>query len=537
MLENFFQSGPTPIDAMSGDYDFQLVILSYLVAVAASYLALDITGRLRDVGNTAWHTAFWLLGGAFAMGAGIWSMHFIGMLAFIMPIPMNYDLGLTTLSLTVAVLASGFALFLLKTKTLKIIHFLLGGIILGGGIVSMHYIGMAAMAFDMTIRYLPSLFGLSIVIAIFASEAAIWLALKSNQGTLKTKLRLKAISAIVMGIAICGMHYTGMAAAVFTTGNIPHKVNALDPHTLSTAVAGVTFFILGIAFIISTYKEFMNYQTVKLARQTGMAAVASNVLHNIGNILNNITTSASLIEEHIKKSKLTDLNKISELLTLHQHDLSHFMTLDPRGSQLPIYLKTLAIYWQKEQDLLTKELALLTQQIQYIKDIIATQQKFSGPTNFEEIVSITTVLHEALTVVNIDYTHHKIKIKKNYAPLKPVRIDRIKLLQILINLIRNAKDSLKEAENKNKLLSINLHLKNKDNFLIQIKDNGIGIPAENLEKIFLHGFTTKKLGHGFGLHASALSAEEMGGTLQVNSAGLGQGATFNLELPYKLQKI
>ena len=175
MLSEFFQLGPIPENQMTGTYNFSLVILSYLVAVLASYIALDFTGRLRDISNTKESSLMLLLGGSIAMGLGIWSMHFIGMLSFTMPMmAMHYNSFWTILSMLIAIMASGFALFLLKTKTLNILHLAAGGVVLGLAIASMHYTGMEAMKTEMNLRYLPNLFILSIVIAIFAGSCVMF---------------------------------------------------------------------------------------------------------------------------------------------------------------------------------------------------------------------------------------------------------------------------------------------------------------------------------------------------------------------------
>jgi|GEM_PF-186466 len=257
-MYHFFQHGPLPADAIFGTYNLNLVLLSYVIATFASYVALDFAGRLRTETNPKM-SFWWLTGGAFAMGAGIWSMHFIGMLAFIMPMPMNYDLALTTLSLLVAMASAGFVLYLLKNDKRKKHHLIVGGIFLGFGIASMHYIGMSAML-GMAIHYIPAWFVLSIVIAIVASEAALWLIVKSNRGSYRQQVRLKLISALVMGFAICGMHYTGMFAAVFTPlhdmSAMDHKA-AIDSNMLAFYITGITGIILTIALIVSTYKQLM----------------------------------------------------------------------------------------------------------------------------------------------------------------------------------------------------------------------------------------------------------------------------------------
>lgn len=538
MLTNFFQFGPIPLSAMTGTYDFRLVALSYLVAVFASYIALDLTGRLRDINNTSVSRTMWLCCGAIAMGIGIWSMHFIGMLAFKMPsMSMSYDPFWTGFSMVVAILASGFALFLLKANIINWIHLALGGIILGLAIATMHYTGMQAMKINVDIHYIPSLFIASIIIAIIASEAALWLALKSNQAIMSLRFRLKFMSAFIMGAAICGMHYTGMAAAVFTHAQ-PMTVNtpSLNPEILSISIAIATFLILGIAVLASTYKEAKNQQLLAMARQAGMAEVAASVLHNVGNVLNSINVSANMVAETIEKSKISELNRLSHLIAEHKADLSHFITQDERGIALPNYIESLSQYWIKERTKLKDETNILLRNIEHIKSIIAMQQNLSKVININQIVDINKMAEEALLITGIESNHPDIKIIKHYKSLKPVIIDKIKLLQILVNLLHNAKDSLVQSTTSTKELTLTTDLCPQGRFTISISDNGSGISPNNLVKIFSYGFTTKESGHGFGLHSAILAAKEMGGTITAKSDGLQKGAIFTLELPYTTPK-
>jgi PAS domain S-box-containing protein len=257
-LESYFQLGPIPSDAMQGSYDWHLVLLSYILAVAASYVALDVTERIRA--SEALRTKMlWLVSGAIAMGCGIWTMHFIGMLAFVMPMPMDYDPWITAFSLLIAVVASGFAFYLIKDQAVKTLPVILGGVIMGIAIVSMHYTGMAAME-GVSIRYLPGLFVASVVIAVITSETALGLMILGSNKIVKQAVPLKISSAMLMGMAICGMHYTGMEAAVFT--HIPEQAVAsvaplLHPESLSWAIAGVTTLILLIALGVSKYSIYL----------------------------------------------------------------------------------------------------------------------------------------------------------------------------------------------------------------------------------------------------------------------------------------
>jgi NO-binding membrane sensor protein with MHYT domain/two-component sensor histidine kinase len=533
MLENFFQLAPIPADQMTGWYDTRLVALSYIVATFASYIALDITGRLRDISNTKSSIVLWLCGGALAMGAGIWSMHFIGMLAFKMDMAMRYDPSWTALSMVVAIAASGFALYILKYKTLHYTNIFFGGIILGLAIATMHYAGMQAMETNMKIRYLPGLFTLSIAVALFASEAALWLAIKSTQVIPSMRLRLKLVSALIMGAAICGMHYTGMAAAVFTPSMdmTSNSASTINPEILSIIVATVTFIILGVAFAVSTYKESVNQQLLLNARQAGMAEVAASVLHNVGNVLNSVNVSSNLISEKIDQSKLADLITLKSMIKENKHNFGKFLQEDPRGVHLPDFLCSLSDYWEKEQKLISSELKMLSRSVEHIRSIIATQQDLSLISGSEQVVSIANVIEESILISGIDHDKYAVHINKKLDKLNPVLIDKVKLLQILVNLLQNAKDVLIESKQNDKTIVISVK-NNNDHFIISIQDNGPGIPKELLSKIFGYGFTTKKNGHGFGLHTSAISATEMGGALKVTSEGTGKGATFILQLPY-----
>lgn len=265
MISEFFQIGSIPANYLTGTYDWGLVLLSYFVAILVSYAILDIVGRLQDSDATPLSRAWWQIGGAFAMGAGIWSMHFISLLSFVLTKPTSYDPTLTTLSLLIAILASALALSGLKAGNFLRVRLFLSGLILGFGIAAMHYLGMSAM--NLTIHYRPSIFILSILIACLAAEAVLGLALKCCRGSLETRLHLKLISAIAVGAALCGMQYTGMLAAVFTPSTTMFLFQkTFNPEFLAVFLALTALFILGMTLAASAYKEILNYQV--LAQQT-----------------------------------------------------------------------------------------------------------------------------------------------------------------------------------------------------------------------------------------------------------------------------
>jgi diguanylate cyclase len=232
---------------LRGAYDLQLVLLSVIVAMAASYAALDLARRVTA--SEGWPARAWLVGGAFAMGAGIWSMHFIGMLAFKLPIRMAYDPLLTIMSMVIAVVTSGFALAIvsrlaiISRTEIDVPVLIAGGVIMGAGICGMHYTGMAAMRMDPPIEYSPGLFIASMAIAVTASVVAVWLSF-----TLRTEasaLLSRIAGAVVMGLAISGMHYTAMAAANFEAGAVCAVSRAFDVDSVLLAY-GIATAILAI---------------------------------------------------------------------------------------------------------------------------------------------------------------------------------------------------------------------------------------------------------------------------------------------------
>jgi diguanylate cyclase (GGDEF)-like protein len=264
---------------MTATYDLGLVALSLFVAILASYTALDLAARITASAGIS--ARLWLLGGAFSMGIGIWSMHFVGMLAFNLPIPMGYDVPVTLLSLVIAVVVSGFALFTVTRSTMSRRHLLVGGVLMGVGISTMHYTGMAAMDMFPPIRYDPALFTASVVIAIAASHTALWIAfhLRSNE---RWMVYAKGGSAIVMGLAITGMHYTGMAAAQFAPNTICLSGPIVDNSWMAFTIVAFTIGILTATLLLSLYDSRMASASMRLAQslQKANAELQHMALHD-----------------------------------------------------------------------------------------------------------------------------------------------------------------------------------------------------------------------------------------------------------------
>lgn len=686
MFGEFFVDN-SAVGDIRGVYNLKLVALSYLIAFFASFVALDIAKNIKPDDQSLFVKRGGLICGAFALGAGIWTMHFIGMLAFSMPMPMQYDPTLTGLSMLCAIVASGFAFYLLMHRKAHLSALLGGGILIGLGIAAMHYVGMAAMQ-NMVIRYHIWPFMLSIGIAILASQAALGFMIKSTATNPRYRVILNLSSAALMAAAICGMHYTGMFAAVFYSTSHEMKIDTMDPELLSFYIAIMTFLIMGIGLIVSTYKqviiaiqekknqelsmkenklselnqelrllaleladkeqktyailstaaeaimtvdpqgkietsnpaaekmfdyqpgelvgksiqnhilqknldplsiqkllshkgkleelvgrtskgetfycelslskmslmqgdlyelvlrniddriqteqrfEELNKQLIGTARRAGMAEVASSVLHNVGNVLNSLNISAGILKQKLENSEMFGLEHAKKFIEQHRDSLLA-QDAKPQSIEFLDYICLLGTEWAKEYSTLSEELNSLINKIEHIKHVVGAQQSLGTNSGLLEEVSLEQVCRDALLMNNLYLNSAGLKVKTEFLEMPNLILDKTKLLQILVNLIRNSIESLVESGNVNKFLSLKTGINAEGKVEIQIQDNGVGISSENLEKVFHFGFTTKKKGHGFGLHACAICAKEMGGTLKATSDGPEMGAVFTLEFPYQ----
>ncbi len=279
-------------------------------------------------------------------------------------------------------------------------------------------------------------------------------------------------------------------------------------------------------------REALHRDMIDLSRRAGMSEVASGVLHNVGNVLNSVNVSAKLIASKVRDGKAEQLRRATDLLTAHQDDLSHYVSDDPRGQMVLPYLEQLADTLTREQQTILNELQLLIKNIEHINQIVARQQHLSGVVGAVMPIDLNAVVHEAIQIAQTN--HGPCRCAVDYQPSERSRIktDRSQLLEILVNLITNAMDAVEMVNDEREgLIRIVTDPIGKDAIRIRVTDNGIGITQQRLESIFQHGFTTKPDGHGFGLHASALAAKQMGGSLAASSDGPDKGATFALTLP------
>ena len=277
--------------------------------------------------------------------------------------------------------------------------------------------------------------------------------------------------------------------------------------------------------------EKLHIQLVDASRQAGMAEVATGVLHNVGNVLNSVNVSATLIAERLGQSKTANLVKAAALLREQNGGLAEYLTSDPKGRLLPGYIADLSQHLETERVDAISELTLLNKNIEHIKDIVSMQQSYARVSGFTETLALDSLLEDALRLNVGSLDRHGVTVLRDYDPVPHATIDKHKVLQILVNVIRNAKHAMDDADSPEKRLTIGIQRRDENTVAITFKDTGVGIAPENITKIFSHGFTTRAHGHGFGLHTSALAAQQMGGRLTAHSDGPGHGASFILELP------
>ena len=276
--------------------------------------------------------------------------------------------------------------------------------------------------------------------------------------------------------------------------------------------------------------ERVHKQLMIASRQAGMAEVATNVLHNVGNILNSVNISASLVTERVKQSKAAGVSRLAALLQEKGSAVGDFLANDERGRRIPEYLTSLGEQLTGDQKMALEELASLRDNLEHIKDTVAMQQSYAKLCGVTETVAVADLVEDSLRLNAGAFVRHGVTLRREFNEVPPITVDKHKVLQILVNLVRNAKYACDESGRADKLLTLRIE-KAPAGVRICVIDNGVGIPAENMSRLFTHGFTTRVDGHGFGLHSGALAAQELGGSLRVLSDGPGLGATFILELP------
>jgi C4-dicarboxylate-specific signal transduction histidine kinase len=269
----------------------------------------------------------------------------------------------------------------------------------------------------------------------------------------------------------------------------------------------------------------------------GMARIATNVLHNVGNVLNSVNVSAALVLSRVRASKIAGLARAVQLMEEHSDDLGAFLASDPKGKVFPGYLRQLAAALVAEQNDAIKELSALGKNVEHIKEIIAAQQAYAGGSRLLEKVQIGDLVEQALRINEEALARRRMVVSQEIAPVPELLLDHGRILQILVNLIGNAEQAMEDVTDREPRLTVGVELLPGERLRICVADNGVGIATQALTQVFAHGFTTKKAGHGFGLHSALIAAHEMGGTLTAHSEGPGTGAAFTLDLPVETADV
>jgi NO-binding membrane sensor protein with MHYT domain/signal transduction histidine kinase len=663
---------------MHATYNPWLVTLSIVVAILVSYTALQLTERVAGAERRAGR--LWAIWGAVSMGIGIWSMHFIGMLAFSVPITLRYNLLINLASLFIGMLTSLFALSISSRRNLSWRRLAVSSVLMGAGICGMHYTGMAAIQIVPAITYSPLLVAASIAIAITASFVALWLFFQLRSGESRLLKLARAGAAVVMGLAIAGMHYTAMAASMLAPGSYCYgggaaldndwlavmigmialgvvaitlvttlydahlesrtrrdatrlaELNASLQHgksllTLATEAAGIacweydlaqrriiwteneipsikaagldprehpeallaSFYpedvaalqaairaalgghretcemrmrvsapnggtihlqaharlfrddsgrlrrLLGVAWDVSEQvrqeerRTQLQLQLQEASRHAGMAEVATGVLHSVGNVLNSLGVSAAMLQSRLRESRVGNVERAAKLIEAQGSTLGEFFASDPRGKELPGYLRQLGEHLVAENRTLCDEAQAVVTHIEHIGKIIAAQQTYARHGGSVEEIDVAELIEHAL-VMHFS-TSANVLVRRENRGVGKAMVDRHKLLQIMGNLLSNARHALRDRKQGPRELTVRLRALPPGSYAIDVEDTGIGISTEAMKRLFEFGFTTKKDGHGFGLHASAILAKEMGGELSARSEGVNRGACFTVRLP------
>jgi len=485
--------------AMTGSYDPFAVAQSVVIAVAASFAALDLAGRITAARGRA--RQWWGASGAVAMGIGIWSMHFTGMVAFRLPIPVGYYWPTVLLSLLIAIVASGLALYVVSRKTMPAMSALAGGIAMGGGIAILHYVCMAAMRMAADTYYSPYLVALSVLFAIGFSLTALWLGF-FFRGDPEGRGWEKIGAAVIMGAAICTMHYTGMAAASYVPSSItPVLTHAVTVSSLGrVGVTVVTLVILGQAMLMSSADRRFSRQALELAltearaelarvaRVAMLGEMATSIAHEISQPLVAVTTSASSSLRWLARQP----PNLDEALAAAEETVREA---------------------NRASAVISKIRALLKKE----------------PPRAEQL-EIKDVIQQVLELARRELARARITVRTELDPEAPALIgDRVQLQQVILNLILNAIDALVAVNDEPRMLVIR-SARAEEGVLVQIQDFGKGIDARETEKIFEPFFTTKPWGIGLGLSVSRSIIEAHGGQLWV-TPGSPRGSVFQFLLP------
>lgn len=519
------------VEHLSGSHDSALVVLSYIVAVVSSYTVLDLVGRISTItGERRW---LWISFGAVAMGMGIWSMHFVGMLAFSLPVPVAYDLVIVFLSVVVAIIASFIALHVVCQRHVSSLQLLGSGLLLAAGIASMHYIGMSAMLINIT--YDPLYFFLSIVNAIVASLAALWLAFYFRKGETKGAVWRKLASGLVMGAAITGMHYMGMMAAHFTplekaalsSGKI------LNQEWLAYLIAAGTLMTLGLSLLGIVISNRFSNKDSEIEAKTNEIYLMNQELRELNENLEQLVKERTAQLEKAHDDAIQANQVKSQFLANMSHELrtplnaiigySEMLMEDAEELGEPVFVEDLEKINKAGKHLLS-----------LINDILDISKIEAGKMDvFYESCDLPALIADVQNTISPLIERNGNQLVTSSVEGQ-IHTDIMKLRQILMNLLSNASKFTKDGT-----VYFDCYpqsRENKSGYCFRIRDTGIGMTPVQMDKLFqpfmqADSSTTRKYGGtGLGLAISKNFCLLMGGLIEVESE-LGAGSTFTVWLP------
>lgn len=519
------------MEHLHGSYDWLIVLFSYIVAVVASYTVIDLVGRISTTtGKSRW---LWLLLGAVAMGMGIWSMHFVGMLAFSLHVSVAYDLRLVFLSVVVAFIACFAALYIVGQRNTNFSHIFGGGILLAAGIATMHYVGMAAMVID--ISYDPTLFALSIVIALAASIAALWLSFYFRQGDSRYGHWKKSGSGLIMGAAISGMHYVGMDAANFYIGEKAQSSIGmiLDQKWLAYLIAGGTLFTLGLSLFGIYISNRLSRQDSEIKEKAKEINQKNEELSRLNDHLEELVRERTLELENATNEAIKANMIKSQFLANMSHELR-----TPLNAIIGYSEMLIEEVEELNEPIIAEDLGKIRKAgnhlLSLINDILDISKIEAGKMElYHEEFELDSLIQDIETTVKplVEGNGNTLAIRSVKGTMTT---DLTKLRQILINLLSNAG---KFTHNGTVTLEVTEQsYGDREGYVFHIKDSGIGMTPEQMEKLFqpftqADSSTTRKYGGtGLGLAICQRFCQLMDGEIKVDSE-LGKGSTFTCWIP------
>jgi NO-binding membrane sensor protein with MHYT domain len=517
--------------ALTSSYDYGEVTRSVLTAIAASYAGLDLAGRVtlaRDRVRLAW-----LGGGAIAMGIGIWAMHFQGMLAFHMPVSVEYHWPTVLVSLLVAVLASAVGLYVASSRKMGWVEALIGSAVMSAGIAGMHYIGMAAMRLPAIAQYSPLLVMCSILLAIFFSVIALLLAFDLREETKWTVPR-RLGSATVMGVAVSAMHYTGMAAVRFMPSSAPDLSHAMSISPLGkNAIVIVTLIVLLVAVVTSSVDrragadiELLNQDLERrVAERTRQLIAINEELRE--EIADRQRAEDALQEAQAGLARVTRVLSMGELVTLIAHEVNQPLTAVMTNGNLALsQLETGTPNLDELRGVIAEIVEDATRASAVISRIRALLKK-GTPDRVQ--LDVNELITEVANLVRNEATRNRVTVQLELAADLPSIVgDRVQLQQVLLNLMMNAIDAMRALTDQPRELVIK-STPSADGVAIQVQDSGMGLDPKQTERVFEPFFTTKHTGIGLGLSISRSIIESHGGRLRTVPSS--RGAVFEFILP------